>query len=175
MITLQSVYRLIPEVLFYSLLPDRRKTKRQSLLFSATLPPDVQAVARIALSPDHTFVSTIADDEQATHEHVPQSVAIAELPDFHTTLVSILKQEIANTKNNKIMIFLPTARSTGLVFDMLEKLDKNVLGLPVWEIHSRMSQSARNKSADAFKSASSGILVSSDVTARGMVRQSPQK
>ena len=69
------------------------------------------------------------------------------------------------------MLFLPTARSTGLVYSILSELPGNILGtnqIPIWQIHSRMSQSARNKSADLFKTARNGILVTSDVTARGM-------
>lgn len=105
--------------------------------------------------------------------HVPQFVAYTDLPHFFTTLVSILRQEVAQTPNSKIMLFLPTARSTGLVYSMLAELEKGVLGgagadLPIWQIHSRMSQSARSRTTDAFKQARGGILVSSDVTARGM-------
>lgn len=63
------------------------------------------------------------------------------------------------------MAFFPTARATGLAAALFERLN---LGLRVWEIHSRKSQSARNKAAEEYKNSSSGILFSSDVTARGM-------
>ena len=128
-------------------------------------------VAKFTLEPNHTFLSTLAPDEVNTHEHVPQYVACAELSNFFPTLVSILRQEIAQTPKSKIMLFLPTARSTALVYAMLEQLQSGVFGnakMHIWQIHSRMSQSARNKTADSFKQATSGILVSSDVTARGI-------
>ena len=63
------------------------------------------------------------------------------------------------------MVFLPTARSAAIYHDVFVNLS---FGCPVWEIHSRMSQSARTKATDAFRQASSGILFSSDVTARGI-------
>jgi hypothetical protein len=42
------------------------------------------------------------------------------------------------------------------------------LGLNILEIHSRKSQSARNKAAEAFRTGSGLFLFSSDVSARGM-------
>ena len=40
--------------------------------------------------------------------------------------------------------------------------------VPVFEVHSRKSQSARTKATDGFRAAKNGVLVSSDVTARGI-------
>lgn len=128
-------------------------------------------VARFTLDPSHTFVSTLKEDEVNTHHHVPQSVQLCKLEDLFVSLVSILRQELAKTPNSKIMLFLPTARSTGLVYEMLANLEQGTLSsqpLPILSIHSRMSQPARTKAADKFKAAKTGILVSSDVTARGM-------
>lgn len=42
------------------------------------------------------------------------------------------------------------------------------LPIPFFEIHSRMSQSARTKSVESFRAARAAALISSDVTARGM-------
>jgi ATP-dependent RNA helicase MSS116 len=41
-------------------------------------------------------------------------------------------------------------------------------GFPVYDIHSRKSQSARTKTSEQFKNALAGVLFSSDVSARGM-------
>lgn len=63
------------------------------------------------------------------------------------------------------MVFFPTARQVGFARELLSQLD----GLPpILEIHSRKSQPARIKAADAFKVAKSAVLLSSDVAARGM-------
>lgn len=67
----------------------------------------------------------------------------------------------------KIMIFFPTARATGLAAAVLQRCNLGP-GMDVTEIHSRKSQSSRNAAAEAFKNAKSGVLCSSDVTARGM-------
>ena len=63
------------------------------------------------------------------------------------------------------MVFLPTARQAGFAAEVLSKVD----GLEtVYEIHSRLTQTRRTKVADTFAKAKTGVLFSSDVTARGM-------
>ena len=42
------------------------------------------------------------------------------------------------------------------------------MGIKVFEIHSRKSQAARTKAADQFRASKSAVMMSSDVTARGM-------
>jgi len=45
------------------------KTTRQSLLFSATVSKEIQAVVHNALRPGYEFISTLTDEEQNTHQH----------------------------------------------------------------------------------------------------------
>ena len=66
------------------------------------------------------------------------------------------------------MCFFPTARATGLASEVFE-----AMGIKVFEIHSRKSQSARTKAADQFRAGKSAVMMSSDVTARGMDFRTP--
>jgi ATP-dependent RNA helicase MSS116 len=79
----------------------------------------------------------------------------------------MLKQTIdehcANEPNHKIMCFFTTARSTGLAAELFGKMRTDIV-----EIHSRKSQSARTKAADQFRAAKRAVMMSSDVTARGI-------
>jgi len=63
------------------------------------------------------------------------------------------------------MVFFPTARQVGFAAEALTKVDALE---PIHEIHSRLSQSKRTKVAHAFTTTKTGVLLSSDVTARGM-------
>lgn len=65
------------------------------------------------------------------------------------------------------MSFLPTARSAAIMAEIFNNLPASV-AIPVWEIHSRMSQSARIKAIEHFRAAPTGVLFSSDVMARGI-------
>ncbi|KAJ3021487.1 UNVERIFIED_CONTAM: hypothetical protein HDU68_009604 [Siphonaria sp. JEL0065] len=140
---------------------------RQTLLFSATIPPSVHAVAKQALLPNFKFITTIAEYESNTHEHVPQHHLVVPMEDMLTASFGVLNQILAdkNIANPKIIMFFPTARTTQLFAELLLALK---IKCPVFEIHSRKSQSARTKATDAFRISVKGIMVSSDVSARGM-------
>jgi len=66
--------------------------------------------------------------------------------------------------HNKIVVFFPVARMVSY-FSAVFKL---VLGIDVVEMHSRKSQSYRNKASDRFREARNGIMFTSDVSARGV-------
>ncbi|KAG5641036.1 hypothetical protein DXG03_006310, partial [Asterophora parasitica] len=69
------------------------------------------------------------------------------------------------TSTSKTIVFFPTARHVGLAYEVLSALPNLP---PVFELHSRNSQSARSKASAAFRDAPEAILLSSDVAARGM-------
>ncbi|KAG0705280.1 P-loop containing nucleoside triphosphate hydrolase protein [Suillus ampliporus] len=148
-------------------LPDRRETTRQCMLFSATFDKAIQGIAKLYLDPNYKFISTLHEDEINTHEHVPQSYLIAPLERTFPTLVSILKQAGPQAKT---MLFCTTARGTAVVASILQQVSGAQPMLPpIYQIQSRMSQAARTRAAQEFRDAPEGaILVTSDVTARGM-------
>ncbi|KAF8809289.1 DEAD-domain-containing protein [Phlegmacium glaucopus] len=139
---------------------------RQSLLFSATISQEIKKIAIKALRPGYSFVSTLLADELNTHQHVSQSYVITPQHLFLPTLVPLLRSDKAlHPSASKVMVFFPTARQVGLAAEVLLKVD----GLePIHEIHSRLSQAKRTSVAQAFTKAKTGVLLSSDVTARGM-------
>nr|CDI53072.1 related to MSS116-RNA helicase of the DEAD box family, mitochondrial [Melanopsichium pennsylvanicum 4] len=154
------------------MLPDPIVSQRQSLFFSATIPSFVHDVAK--LRPDHTFISTLTEQDTNTHEHVPQESLICSLRDcLPRALQVVLSEAIRYPVNHKILVFLPTARSTSLaaaVFTQLRNQKASAyakLG-PIFEIHSRKSQALRTRTMETFQTSASGILFSSDVTARGI-------
>lgn len=63
------------------------------------------------------------------------------------------------------MVFFPTARQVGFAAEVLAKV--HGIG-SVHEIHSRLTQNRRTKICEVFSEAKTGVLLSSDVTARGM-------
>jgi ATP-dependent RNA helicase MSS116, mitochondrial len=97
---------------------------------------------------------------------VSQSYIITPQHLFLPTLVPLLHGDKSlHPSASKVMVFLPTARQVGFAAEVLTK----VQGLePVHEIHSRLTQPKRTRVASAFAQAKTGVLLSSDVTARGM-------
>ncbi|KAL4953812.1 ATP-dependent RNA helicase MSS116 [Aspergillus filifer] len=147
-----------------SLIPPK-STGWQGMCFSATLPPKVKDVVSVVLKPGYSSISTIEANEAPTHERVPQyHVIIPSVTETFTTLTTLLNTEI-KSNSKKIIVFGVTARMVNLFADAFSK---GLTTLPVFEIHSRLSQSARTKTTEAFKEAGSGILFASDVIGRGM-------
>lgn len=149
-------------------LPDKAATNRQGMLFSATIAPHVEKVAHLVLAPNYKFISTIPEGELNTHERVPQHlVVVPTFSDVATAMVGSIRSEIKTVGLPifKAIIFAPTAALADFYGAILESLK----GLPeVSVLHSRVSQSKRTKVTNAFREAKSGILVATDVVARGM-------
>ncbi|OAX37189.1 DEAD-domain-containing protein [Rhizopogon vinicolor AM-OR11-026] len=149
-------------------LPEKLGTTRQCMLFSATFDKSIQVIAKLYLDPNYKFISTLHEDEINTHEHVPQSYLITPLEQTLPTLVSLLKHLGPRAK---IMLFCTTARGTAVVASVLQQVSASEAGprLPsIHQIHSDMPQSARACASQIFRDALKGMVVTSDVTARGM-------
>lgn len=154
------------------MLPNRERVARQTIMFSATVSTSVQDIARKSLDPNHAYISTVDPAEANSHEQIPQYLIT--LPDDDPTTqlpitVALIAAELAKDPASfKAMVFLPTARQTQVMASAFRALTAS-LNLPtILDIHSRKSQPARTKASDTFSDASSAILFSSDVTARGM-------
>lgn len=141
-----------------------RPQSRRAALFSATFPDAVGEIAKLALKAEHLIINTVKADEEVTPDQIDQSVAVVDLNDMTEMLWFALHAETKRLpKQFKIMVFFTTARLTGLYSELF-----TAAGVKVFEIHSRKSQAHRTKCADQFRAASSGIIFSSDVSARGL-------
>ncbi|CAN4108404.1 unnamed protein product [Withania somnifera] len=137
--------------------------QRQTLLFSATVPPEVRQICHIALKRDHEFINTVEEGSEETHAQVQQMHLVSPLESHFSLLYALLKEHIAVDVNYKVLVFCTTAMVTKLVAELLSELNLNVR-----EIHSRKPQSYRTRVSDEFRKSTGLILVSSDVSARGV-------
>ncbi|KAK8565729.1 hypothetical protein V6N12_059283 [Hibiscus sabdariffa] len=137
--------------------------QRQTLLFSATVPEEVHQICHIALRRDHEFISTVQEGSGDTHSQVRQVYMVSPLDKHFSLLYVLLKEHIADDVDYKVLVFCTTAMVTKLVADVLSELNLNVR-----EIHSRKSQSYRTRVSDEFRKSKGLILVTSDVSARGV-------
>jgi len=147
------------------------KETRQTLLFSATFPQQVKAIAQVTLrctgNGKYQMIDTIGDDEMPTHK-IPQSYLVTRIEGQMPAVMCALAQQATNP-DHKIIVFLPTARQTQLFAEVFNALaDLGVFQAKCLEIHSRKSQPQRTRVSAEFRSADRAILFSSDVSARGM-------
>ncbi|KAF6140885.1 hypothetical protein GIB67_042298 [Kingdonia uniflora] len=137
--------------------------QRQTLLFSATVPEEVRQICHVALKKDYEFINTVEEGSEETHSQVKQLYLVSPLDKQFSFLDVLLKDHIVNDAEFKVIIFCTTAMVTRLVASLLSKLSMNVR-----EIHSRKPQSYRTRISDEFRKSKRLILVTSDVSARGV-------
>lgn len=145
-------------------LPKQTACKRQTLLFSATMPEEISSITNFAFSKgNHEYIDCVGKEEN-THEHVVQEYLISDLKDQACELFFILMEKMTEYPDSyKVIVFFTTARLTQFYAELFQ-----ASGISVLEIHSRKSQSHRTKVSTKFRVAKSGILFSSDVSARGL-------
>ncbi|KAK7251281.1 hypothetical protein RIF29_34336 [Crotalaria pallida] len=137
--------------------------QRQSLLFSATMPKEVRRVSQLVLKREHTYVDTVGMGCVETPVQVKQSYLIAPHESQFELVHHILKEHIMQTPDYKVIVFCITGMVTSLMYKLLREMKMNVR-----EIHSRKPQLYRTRVSDEFKESKQLILVSSDVSSRGM-------
>lgn len=150
-------------------LPPREQ--RQTFLFSATVSREVRDIARDFLKDKHDFIDCVPKNESNVHAHIPQHVTIVE-PQQQLAHVAhlLLQDQLEHGPKSKVILFLNTTKQTMLYATLLKQISQALpRGVRVHEIHSRLTQTARERSADRFKNDKyPSVLVTSDVSARGV-------
>jgi superfamily II DNA/RNA helicase len=152
------------EMLDLGFLPDVEKlfaytpAGRQTMLFSATMPGQIVTLARkYQNKPVHIRVND--PDEGHTKADIKQFFYRAHSLDKDEVVARILQAE----GRGKTVIFTKTKRQAAKVSE--ELVDR---GFKATALHGDMSQEARERSMDAFRSGKKDILVATEVAARGI-------
>jgi superfamily II DNA/RNA helicase len=91
------------------------KNFRQTLLFSATVPASIKAIAAKSLKDSYAFVDTVGDEVVQTHESVAQELLVAPLENTITCIACALSREMQYPAY-KIIVFFTTARQVRSLF-----------------------------------------------------------
>ena len=132
--------------------------QRQSLLFSATFPPEVRELAEKILHTPFRF-------EGATTETTAQPATIVQRaievdPPRRTQL---LRHLIETNGWTRVLVFVATKYATEHIAEKLRKA-----GFDAWAFHGELSQGGRTAALARFKEAKVGILVVTDLASRGI-------
>jgi ATP-dependent RNA helicase RhlE len=129
---------------------------RQTLLFSATMPIAIRELAEMFLKdPEKVEVSPVS----STAENVEQHVYFVEKTEKRNLLYHLIK----NQNLSDVLVFSRTKHGADNVVKALRKKD-----IPAEAIHGDKSQNARQRVLDAFKNKEVGVLVATDIAARGI-------
>ena len=130
--------------------------KRQTLFFSATMPPEIQKLANtILVNPSKVEVTPPA----TTVEKIEQGIFFVDKGDKPSLLIHLLKDKAIVTA----LVFTRTKHGADKVVKILHK--ENISAAA---IHGNKSQNARQKALNDFKTGSLRVLVATDIAARGI-------
>lgn len=129
---------------------------RQTLFFSATLPPKIKTLANQFLT---NPVQVTVSPPNTTADRVTQSLIYATSPQKPMLLADILLQP----GTERTLVFTRTKHGADRV---VKRLAMN--GMQALAIHGNKSQGQRQRALDAFKNRQVDILVATDVAARGI-------
>lgn len=130
--------------------------KRQSLFFSATMPPDIVALSRKILgNPEKVSVKP----EQTTAEKVEQSLYFVSKKGKPKLLIHLLQTEQVDSA----LIFSRTKHGANKIVKLLGKAN-----IKADAIHGNKSQGARQLALGNFKNGITNVLIATDIAARGI-------
>jgi len=130
--------------------------KRQTMLFSATLPPDIVALASGMLNNPATVSVT---PTASTAEKVSQWVLHVQSNNKRNLLAEVLRDRAMA----RVLVFTRTKHGANRVAEHL-----NRGGVCTEAIHGNKSQSARERALSGFKKGSVRVLVATDIASRGI-------
>ncbi|KAG8993002.1 hypothetical protein FRB94_011147 [Tulasnella sp. JGI-2019a] len=147
---------------------------RQTLLFSATVSPAIRQIAQTTLDENFGYINCIAEDDSPVHAHIPQHFTT--LPSGADQVPHIMRliaqDQLLHPEFSKIILFCNTTKNTQLFTEVLRSCRTAFpdTRTDVLEIHSKKSQDQRARVSDQFRHKTSGctVLVTSDVSARGI-------
>jgi ATP-dependent RNA helicase RhlE len=129
--------------------------ERQTLFFSATMPPEIRDLsASILNDPVTVQIGMIAPAETVSHALYPTTNKMRK-----ALLLSMLRQ----TSTGRVLIFTRTKRRARFLARDLEKKGYNAAAL-----QGNMSQNKRQKAINGFRNGKYDILVATDVASRGI-------
>ena len=130
--------------------------KRQTLFFSATMPPEAQALADQLL---HDPATVTVAPVSSTADRIEQEVAFVEKEDKRALLVEVLRDQ----SMRRVLVFSRTKHGANRVAEHLTKA-----GVGAEAIHGNKSQGARERALAHFKGGQIRVLVATDIAARGI-------
>lgn len=144
---LRAILRLLPK-------------ERQTMLFSATQTKRVEDLARLSINPSNSvFVDVPSETNLATAAGLEQGYVRCPSDKRFLLLFTFLKKN----KKKKIMVFFSSCNSVKFHGELLNYID-----VPVMDIHGKQKQVKRTTTFFQFCKSDSGVLLCTDVAARGL-------
>ena len=134
----------------------RLPQKKQTLFFSATMPPEIKQLASMLL---HNPVKVEVTPVSSTAESIEQHVYFVEKHHKQSLLLELLKDE----KIKSLLVFTQMKHAADKLCKQLQRA-----GVAAEAIHGNKTQNARQAALRNFKNGKTRVLVATDIAARGI-------
>lgn len=133
--------------------------ERQTMLFSATQTKKVEDLARLSIRDKPVYVGVQDDEAEATVDRLEQGYVVTPSEKRFLLLFTFLKRNL----KKKVMVFFSSCNAVKFYSELLNYID-----IPVMDIHGKQKQQKRTTTFFDFCNASKGIMLCTDVAARGL-------
>ncbi len=130
--------------------------KRRTMMFSATMPPAIEELARTLMNPNPLRIDILPEGRAAVG--ISHRLYVVAPENKRPALLALLHQELGST-----LVFTRRKVDAEWLFHILQRQ-----GHPVGRIHSDRSQGRRGEALDDFRAGSHRILVATDIAGRGI-------
>ncbi|TDH68716.1 hypothetical protein CCR75_009175 [Bremia lactucae] len=133
--------------------------ERQTMLFSATQTKKVEDLARLSIKDKPVYVGVEEEDTKATVATLEQGYVVTPSDKRFLLLFTFLKKNL----KKKVMVFFSSCSAVKFYGELLNYID-----IPVLDIHGKQKQNKRTTTFFQFCNTKTGILLCTDVAARGL-------
>ncbi|KAG1138617.1 hypothetical protein G6F37_010380 [Rhizopus arrhizus] len=134
-------------------------TERQSMLFSATQTNKVSDLAKLSLKGDPVYINVDEQKDTSTADGLEQGFVTVDGDKRFLLLFTFLRKN----QKKKVIVFFSSCNAVKYYSELLNYID-----VPVMELHGRQKQQKRTTTFFDFCNAEKGILLCTDVAARGL-------
>ncbi|KAI8583031.1 hypothetical protein K450DRAFT_225982 [Umbelopsis ramanniana AG] len=133
--------------------------ERQTMLFSATQTTKVEDLARISLKKGPLYINVDERKDTSTAEGLEQGYVVCNSDARFLLLFTFLRKNL----KKKVIVFFSSCNSVKYHAELMNYID-----VPVLDLHGRQKQQKRTNTFFEFCNAEKGILLCTDVAARGL-------
>ncbi|GAB9474219.1 Atp-dependent RNA helicase [Globisporangium polare] len=133
--------------------------ERQTMLFSATQTKKVEDLARLSIKEKPVYVGVEEEDTKATVATLEQGYVVTPSDKRFLLLFTFLKKNL----KKKVMVFFSSCAAVKFYGELLNYID-----IPVMDIHGKQKQNKRTTTFFQFCNAKTGVMLCTDVAARGL-------
>ncbi|XP_024516732.1 ATP-dependent RNA helicase HAS1 [Selaginella moellendorffii] len=133
--------------------------ERQTVLFSATQTTKVEDLAKLSFKKAPIYIGVDDERSKATVEGLEQGYCVVKTDKRFLLLFTFLKKNL----KKKVMVFFSSCNSVKFHGELL-----NFIDIPCLDIHGKQKQQKRTNTYFEFCNAEKGILLCTDVAARGL-------